>query len=383
METKKQPDGIQAGSPLSEFQAVVETLVSLREQGRHFLFLTAPYSLKLVGDFDKLRLDLSKKLGKDTLTRREADRYLDEVLTFAQVSLWSRSEQQAVRALEEKVFKDEVRRAKDQSAEVRRIIGSKVACVATRLITWSLRERSKRLSQMVGPRLSDLEIELMFRALSDPRSMNLREIQAEAITGLLHQAGHCAFSNPLAWSVDDSWISAAGPESALSDAGGAASADAENDLRLENERLRTELIEKRREVLLLRQELDRANSLQGRLVDSVCNLTVGNNAAVQALAAEREGRMCLSETLEGVVSRVLGEDIEITYETEDGPLKQVYAMAQFARGKAPAEGETVRTFAFIAAGMTAETPAPEPSRGPAAENEDFRNWAESRPLIVD
>ncbi len=161
METKKEASAIQAGAPFSEFEATVETVVRLREEGRHFLFLTAPYSLKLIGDVDKLRIDLSKKLGRDTLTRREAERYLDEVMTVAQVCLWSRKEQQAVRLLEEKLFREELRKAKERAEELHRIIANKVTCVASKLITPSMRERAKRLSQMVGPRLSDLEIDLI------------------------------------------------------------------------------------------------------------------------------------------------------------------------------------------------------------------------------
>jgi hypothetical protein len=161
VETKKEATAIQVGAPFPEFEATVETLLKLKEEGRHFLFLAAPYSLRLIGDLDKLRIDLSKKLGKDTLTKREANQYVDEVVSVAQVSLWSEEEQRAVRILADNVFKDELRKAKDQAGELRHIIGNKVACVTSKLITRSMRERAKRLSRSVGPQLSDLEVDLI------------------------------------------------------------------------------------------------------------------------------------------------------------------------------------------------------------------------------
>jgi hypothetical protein len=93
--------------------------------------------------------------------------------------------------------------------------------------------------------------------------------------------------------------------------------------------------------------------------------------------------MCLSESLDGVVTKALGEEIEITYETKDGPLKQVYSAAQFIRRKAPVEGTAIRTFAFIAAWTTPETVAAESEDEGAAERDDFRRWAKSKPLIID
>jgi hypothetical protein len=177
------------GVPFAEFEATVDTVVKLKEEGRHFLFLAAPYSLRLIGDLDRLRIDLSKKLGRETLSKRDVGRYLDEVITVAQVCLWSGKEDRAAKALEESVFKDEVRKAKERGLELRRMIANKVACVMSRVITESMRERARRLSQTAAVRLSDVEIDLIYQrdsgggdgSLATPfLRLGLRYLEAEA-----------------------------------------------------------------------------------------------------------------------------------------------------------------------------------------------------------
>jgi hypothetical protein len=49
----------------------------------------------------------------------------------------------------------------------------------------------------------------------------------------------------------------------------------------------------------------------------------------------------LRESYRGVVSEAAGDQIEVTYETLEGPLKQIYASDQFLNGKLPAEGDSV------------------------------------------
>ncbi len=206
---------------------------------------------------------------------------------------------------------------------------------------------------------------------------------AKGIAALLHDPGSLQSSHSEETYWGELLANVAESGALVSSASGTLSREVTSELRLENERLRTELIEKRREVLLLRQELARINRLQEKLIDSTCDFARANATAMHALTADRGGRMCLSESLEGVVTRVLGEEIEITYETDDGPLKQIYRAPQFTRQRAPAEGEAVRTFAFIAAETPSETPAPESEDEGAADKTDFRRWAKSKPLIID
>ncbi len=49
----------------------------------------------------------------------------------------------------------------------------------------------------------------------------------------------------------------------------------------------------------------------------------------------------IMESHRGVVSEVLGNQVEITYETPAGPLKQIYSREQFVGGTIPNEGDDV------------------------------------------
>ena len=49
----------------------------------------------------------------------------------------------------------------------------------------------------------------------------------------------------------------------------------------------------------------------------------------------------IMESHRGVVSEVLGDEVEITYETPAGPLKQIYSKEQFDGGILPNEGVDV------------------------------------------
>jgi len=53
-------------------------------------------------------------------------------------------------------------------------------------------------------------------------------------------------------------------------------------------------------------------------------------------------QLILTESLRGVVSEVLGNQVEITYETRSGPMKQIYNREQFLGGKMPHEGDSVQ-----------------------------------------
>jgi hypothetical protein len=52
-------------------------------------------------------------------------------------------------------------------------------------------------------------------------------------------------------------------------------------------------------------------------------------------------RPCIIESHRGVVSDVLGNQVEITYETPAGPIKQIYNREQFRGGVIPNEGDDV------------------------------------------
>jgi hypothetical protein len=61
---------------------------------------------------------------------------------------------------------------------------------------------------------------------------------------------------------------------------------------------------------------------------------------------ERMVRPILTESNRGVVSDVLGNQVEITYETPAGPIKQIYRIEQFV-GTVPKEGDHVEARVII------------------------------------
>lgn len=152
------------------------------------------------------------------------------------------------------------------------------------------------------------------------------------------------------------------------------------DLLIENERLKTQLIEQRRALLLADRSIADLRKQNERLVDVVCDATSANKALQGAMLAQREGRLCLHETHRGVVSAVVGEQIEVTYETAEGPLKQIYQRDQFIGSKLPQEGDSVEAHVMLS---TVLQPKPQEQAGTmgqrAEERPDFRtqNTAET------
>jgi len=129
-----------------------------------------------------------------------------------------------------------------------------------------------------------------------------------------------------------------------------------NKALLENERLKSQLMSERRALLAARQrqvELAARNaeltSRNAKLTDAVCDLASTNKALHAALIARHQGRVRIHETHRGVVSEVCGDQVEVTYETAEGPLKQIYHRDQFAQGKLPTEGEAIEAHVMVAA----------------------------------
>lgn len=52
-------------------------------------------------------------------------------------------------------------------------------------------------------------------------------------------------------------------------------------------------------------------------------------------------RVLLTDTHYGRVSEVMGEQVEVTYETAQGPIRQIYDRNQFNGGEMPNEGDNI------------------------------------------
>lgn len=71
-----------------------------------------------------------------------------------------------------------------------------------------------------------------------------------------------------------------------------------------------------------------------------CQKPHGSAADVDLRTHFRNGRPIILESHQGVVSEVVRDDVEITYETMAGPIKQIYHREQFV-GTVPKEGDHV------------------------------------------
>jgi hypothetical protein len=126
-----------------------------------------------------------------------------------------------------------------------------------------------------------------------------------------------------------------------------------DDLLVERERLKSQLISVRRELLELRQheaqtarELDRLRHQNDGQLDCVHDLTRANAALQQALIQRIEGRLCMHEHNEGVVLEITDAEVAVQFKTRDGELEQVFHKSQFIGGHLPDEGDRLEAHVF-------------------------------------
>lgn len=174
---EKQHPPIQIGSPLSEFQAALEALISLQEQGKYQVFLVRENLVRLIGDSDEFRIFLIKRSGNESIDGKKAQAYLEEIQTALQLMLAVGKAERAVQILESSVYDDEFESAKNNEelkVELRTTIRSKLDLVSAGLVTETLTERSKRLSTVSGPMLEDLDVEIISKRHSFTNGVDLK-----------------------------------------------------------------------------------------------------------------------------------------------------------------------------------------------------------------
>lgn len=116
---------------------------------------------------------------------------------------------------------------------------------------------------------------------------------------------------------------------------------------LENERLKSQLISEQRALLLSRQSEVQLQTQNEKLLDGVCELTKVNKALQTVLVSEKQGKICFHEQHVGVVTEIVGDQVEVTYEPNG--IVQIYHRSQFVHGKLPAEGSRIEAHVIIGA----------------------------------
>lgn len=99
--------------------------------------------------------------------------------------------------------------------------------------------------------------------------------------------------------------------------------------------------------LVLREKEDLLRS-NHTLTESILHLTATGHLLTSCLAAKNDARVCLHEHYSGTVSEILGEQVVVVYEADDGePIKQVYERKQFIAGHEPRRGDELCAYVFI------------------------------------
>lgn len=118
------------------------------------------------------------------------------------------------------------------------------------------------------------------------------------------------------------------------------------DLQTENERLQNR-------VRHLQNDLLAAQESNNKLIDVVGEFSKANKAMQAAFDALRGKRICLYETVRGVVTAQESTEVEVTYETPEGETRQIYES-----GRLPREGDTVEAHVMLS---VVQAPLPEPA----------------------
>ena len=116
---------------------------------------------------------------------------------------------------------------------------------------------------------------------------------------------------------------------------------------LENERLKSQLMAQRRDLLASQKKQDDLIAQNDKLVNAICDLAKINKTLHEVVLARQQARVCLHETHQGVVSDVAGTQLEVTYETSEGVLKQIYDESQFMQGRLPEEGDAIEAHVIV------------------------------------
>lgn len=121
-----------------------------------------------------------------------------------------------------------------------------------------------------------------------------------------------------------------------------------NRLRLENERLKTQLMAERRTAHLARRKETELSEQHASLIETAHALAATQRVLTLALTARVDARVCLHEHYSGTVSEIMGEQIVVVYEVDDGePMKQIYDRKQFIADHVPREGDELCAYVFI------------------------------------
>ena len=125
--------------------------------------------------------------------------------------------------------------------------------------------------------------------------------------------------------------------------------EAERELSLENERLKTQLMAEKRTVLQERRRYSDLSEQNEKLWEYVSELREQNKTLVRAVVGRVDEKLCFSESHKGTVTEVREGEITVSYTTQDGDcITQVYKDSQFVKHRVPNAGDTIEAHVIVA-----------------------------------
>ena len=120
-----------------------------------------------------------------------------------------------------------------------------------------------------------------------------------------------------------------------------------DELTLENERLKSQLISERRLLLSAQSRGEYLEAQNEKQLEYIGELVKASRAIQAALIGKAQGTIIMHETHRGTATEVEGDEVAVTYETPDGPIEQVYHRSQFVHGDLPEEGDQLEAHVIV------------------------------------
>jgi hypothetical protein len=111
--------------------------------------------------------------------------------------------------------------------------------------------------------------------------------------------------------------------------------------------LKSRLIEQQRALLVANQMIRHLQETYLQIQTILRDAVSANKSLQAALIGKSEGAVCLYERHVGVAAASFGNEIQIVYDTPEGPLKQMYSVSQFMAGKVPECGDSVEAYVLM------------------------------------
>ena len=122
----------------------------------------------------------------------------------------------------------------------------------------------------------------------------------------------------------------------------------------EIDRLQSELDSARRDALELRarnevleSENDKLEARQDKMLETIGALSAAQRTFAALLAEQKEGKLILREKFDGEVTRIVGDDVGVTFDVQGDLVEHVYHRDQLQGGVLPQVGDRVTAISFL------------------------------------